>query len=367
MKVLCSRQLLVEALTNVSRAVSSKSTLAALEGILLKAQNGILSLTGYDMELAISTEIDAQVLEPGEIILCARLFLDMTRRMPSEEVSILTDEKMLTQIKGSLTEYTILGIPASEYPELPTVSQTVSFELPQPLLKNMIQQTLFAVATTDSKPVHTGSKFDLQNKQISLVSVDGYRLALRREQIGCSEPLSFIVPGKSLCEVAKLLKEEDLPVELNVAKRHIIFRIGNYHVTSRLLEGEFLDYKAAIPAGEKTIIKISTRELISAIDRASLLISDSIKSPLRLKFEGGIIKISCSTAIGKAYDELTCSQAGEDVEIGFNSRYMLDALKASEGDEIQLIINGPLSPIKLEPIEGDAFTFLVLPVRLKAE
>ena len=177
----------------------------------------------------------------------------------------------------------------------------------------------------------------------------------------------FIVPGKSLSEVAKLLKEEDADVELTVSKRHIIFQIGSYHVVSRLLEGEFLDYKAAIPNGSQTTVRINTRELIGSIDRSSLLISDNIKSPLRLYFQEGMIRISCSTAIGKAYDEIPCKQEGADVEIGFNSRYMLDALKASEGDEIQLILNGPLSPLKLTPVEGDSFTCLVLPVRLKSE
>ncbi len=367
MKVICEKQRLVDAAANVSRAVSAKNTLAALEGVLLRAHGNCLSLTGYDLELAISTDIPAEVIEQGEIVLSARLFLDMIRRMPSEEVSIHSDEKLLTIIKGQMTEYTILGIPASEYPELPAVAQAEMLELSQSVLKNMITQTLFAIAISDSKPVHTGSLFDIQDGEMNVVSVDGYRLALRREKINYEKALSFIVPGKSLSEVAKLLRDEENEIEVNVSKRHIIFRIGNYHVVSRLLEGEFLDYKAAIPTGGQTSIRISTREFISAIDRAALLISDNIKSPLRLRFEDGLIKISCSTAIGKAYDEIGCSQSGDNVEIGFNSRYMLDALKASEGDEIQLVMNGPLSPIKLMPLEGDSFTFLVLPVRLKSE
>ncbi|WP_101553135.1 DNA polymerase III subunit beta [Anaerotruncus massiliensis (ex Togo et al. 2019)] len=367
MNVICDKQLLVEAVGNVSRAVSAKNTLAALEGVLLRAQDGRLYLTGYDLELAISTAIEAKVLASGEIVLSARIFLDMIRRMPSETISITSDEKMLTLIKGSLTEYTILGIPASEYPELPAVNQTTEISLPQAALKNMINQTLFAVAVSDSKPVHTGSLFDIKGGELNVVSVDGYRLALRREKVAFDSDFSFIVPGKSLSEVAKLLRDEEGDIEIAVSKRHIIFKAGSYNVISRLLEGEFLDYRAAIPAGGQTTVKISTRELIAAIDRASLLISDNIKSPLRLKFEGGVIKISCSTAIGKAYDEITCQQTGDDVEIGFNSRYMLDALKASECDEIQLLINGALSPIKLVPLEGDSFTFLVLPVRLKSE
>ncbi len=246
MHVICNKQLLVEAVSNVSRAVSSRNTLAALEGILLKTAAGTISLTGYDLELAITTEIEADIREQGEIVLPAKLFLDMIRRMPSEQVSIKTDEKMLTIIKGDVTEYTILGIPASEFPELPSISQTTGLNLPQRILKNMIGQTLFAVSTSDSKPVHTGSLFDIRGGELYVVSVDGYRLAMRKEPTGYQEDLMFIVPGKSLSEVAKLLKEEDADVELTVSKRHIIFQIGSYHVVSRLLEGEFLDYPKRI-------------------------------------------------------------------------------------------------------------------------
>lgn len=367
MNITCNRQTLVEAVANVSRAVSAKNTLAALEGILMKAQNGRLHLTGYDLELAISTSIEATTSEEGEIILTARLLLDMIRRIQSEEISIVSDDKMLTVIKGEVTEYTILGIPASEFPELPSVTETAAVKIRQDTLKNMITQTLFAIATTDSKPVHTGSLFDIKNKKLNVVSVDGYRLAMRSEPIDFSYDFSFIVPGKSLSEVAKLLHENEEEIELSVSKRHIIFVIDNYQIISRLLEGEFLDYNAAIPAGGKTNIAVNTREFINAIDRTSLLISDSIKSPLRLKFENGLIKISCSTAIGKVYDEMVCDQNGDDLEIGFNGRYMLDALKSTESDEVALIMNGSLSPIKLVPMDGESFTFLVLPVRLKSE
>lgn len=367
MNIICDKQLLTEAVANVSRAVSSKNTLAALEGVLLQAHGNRLDLTGYDLELAISTSIDAQVAEEGEIVLTARIFLDMIRRMPSDTVSIVSDDKMLTQVKGSMTEYTILGIPAPEFPELPAVTQAVPVTLGKDTLKNMIDQTLFAVATNDAKPAHMGSLFEMKDGLLNVVAVDGYRLALRRENVASGEDLYFIVPGKSLQEVSKLIRDDEGDVALSVSKRHIIFEIGGYRIVSRLLEGDFLDYRAAIPEGGSTEIRISTKELISAIDRTSLLISDNIKSPLRLQFTDGLIRISCSTALGKAYDEISCRQEGDDVEIGFNSRYMVEALKASDCDELRLVLNGSLSPIKLMPLDGDAFVFLVLPVRLKTE
>lgn len=367
MKMKCNRQLLTEAVANVSRAVSPKNTLAALEGILLKAHGTALSLTCYDLELAISTSIDAQVEEEGDIILSAKIFLDMIRRMGSEDVEIACDEKYLTLIRGDVTEYTILGIPAADFPELPVVTDTTPIPIDKATLKEMISQTLFAVATNDAKPVHTGSLFESDASELRVVSVDGYRLALRREPVAAEAPFTFVVPGKSLSEVSKLIRDEEGEMSLHVSKRHIIFEIEGYRIVSRLLEGEFLDYKATIPEHAKTEVRVSVREIISAIDRASLLISDNIKSPLRLHFCGGTIKITCSTALGRAYDELACMQEGDDVEIGVNSRYLLDALKAGGGDEIRMALNGPLAPIKLLPVEGDSFVFLVLPVRLKSE
>ena len=331
MHVICNKQLLVEAVSNVSRAVSSRNTLAALEGILLKTAAGTISLTGYDLELAITTEIEADIREQGEIVLPAKLFLDMIRRMPSEQVSIKTDEKMLTIIKGDVTEYTILGIPASEFPELPSISQTTGLNLPQRILKNMIGQTLFAVSTSDSKPVHTGSLFDIRGGELYVVSVDGYRLAMRKEPTGYQEDLMFIVPGKSLSEVAKLLKEEDADVELTVSKRHIIFQIGSYHVVSRLLEGEYIDTDGLLGSiRNQFTVLTGVQELRKALDSASCVDSDG-KTCLR--FEGQRLTFRCesehgNTAVPLDVIPLTGMPQGE---YWYMSRQLLSCLKSLAG------------------------------------
>ena len=357
MKIQCQKSQLVEAVSNVQRAVSSKSTLAALEGILLKTTtNGDLKLCGYDLELGITTVIEAQVDEPGEVVLSARLFGDIVRRLPDETVTILVDEK----------------IPSSEYPELPSVEGASSIDLTSPILKSMIRQTLFAVADTDAKPVHTGTLFNIENGIIRLVSVDGYRLAMRTEMINLKfeeeDEIRFVVPGKTLSEVIKLLPDQDENVEILVGRRHIIFKIEKYSVISRLLEGEFLDYKAAIPAQFTTEVTVNTRNLINSVERVSLLITDRLKSPVRCIFsEDGEIKISCVTSIGKANDELSAQITGPEVEIGFNNRYLLDALRNADTDEVKVQLTGPVSPMKIVPTQGDSFLFLVLPVRLKQE
>lgn len=365
MKIVCQKALLVDAVSNVSRAVSSKSPIPALEGILIKASGDQVTLVGYDLEIGIITSVEADVKEAGEIVLTARLLLDIIRKIPSETISITCDEKQMCVIKGGVSEFTILGIPASDYPELPSVDENSSLVLKQGVLKSMIDQTLFAIATTDSKPVHTGSLFDVKKENITLVSVDGYRLALRKEPFIADQECSFIVPGKTLSEVSKLLKEEENEVCMVVSHKHIIFRIDGYNVISRLLEGDFLDYNAAIPKTEKTSIEVSTRLLIEGIERTSLLISDRLRSPLKLNMVDEKIKISCNTTMGKAYDEVDCKINGDGINMGFNNKYLLDALKASECDMVKLQINGPVSPMRVVPLEGESFLFLVLPVRVK--
>lgn len=366
MKITCNRQELVDAVSNVQRAVSSKSSLAALEGILLKTEEHSLELCGYDLELGITTTITASIEEPGEIVLSAKLFGDIVRRLPDDLVHLSVDEKLITNIVSGAAEFAIVGIPASEYPELPAVSGASTIELPTAVLKSMIRQTLFAVADTDSKPIHTGTLFDLKNGVLKLVSVDGYRLAVRTEQVNADEELNFVVPGKTLGEVLKLLPDEDQAVSIHVGRRHIIFEIARYQVISRLLDGEFLDYNAAIPAAHSTEVTVNTRSFINSVERVSLLITDRLKSPVRCIFADGEVKISCATSIGKANDEFSADIQGDSVEIGFNNRYLLDALRNSDTDEVRVQLSGPLSPMKVLPREGDSFLFLVLPVRLKS-
>jgi DNA polymerase-3 subunit beta len=367
MKFTCSRQQLNEAVLNVQRAVSTKSSVPALEGILLKAEENQITLCGYDLELGMTTNVEAQVEEKGSIILSARLFGDIVRRLPADSVYLAADTKNITVIKSGPADFSIVGIPAEEYPELPSVNGETSIKIAHNVLKSMIRQTIFAVAESDAKPIHTGTLFELEKNRIRLVSVDGYRLAMREETAQCGEELSFVVPGKTLSEVLKLLGDGEEELEILIGRRHIIFRIGKYCVISRLLEGEFLDYKAAIPGSSSTEILVGTRSFIDSVERVSLLITDRLKSPLRCVFEDNEIKVSCSTSIGRANDQLDAKISGNSVEMGFNNRYLLDALRNSEGDEVKIQLNGALSPMKILPREGDSFLFLVLPVRLKSE
>lgn len=367
MNIICNREEIVNAVSNVQKAVSTKSTMPVLEGILLNASKDKLSLCGYNLELGITTEITATVKTEGKIILGAKLFSEIIRKLPDDTIEINVNSNFVTNITSGHSKFSIVGISPSEYPELPKINNPEELKISSQVLKSMIRQTLFAIADNDTKPVHTGTLFTVMDRQINLVSVDGYRLAMRTESINSDSDLRFVVPGKTLYEILRLLPEDDTDTCISVASKHIIFKIGNYCVISRLLEGEFLDYKSAIPPSYKTSVRVKTRQLIESVERVSLLITDRLKSPVRCIFSEEKVKLSCSTTIGKANDEFKAPIDGDFLEIGFNNRYLLDALRNTESDEILLQMNGALSPTKVLPVEGESFLFLVLPVRLKSE
>lgn len=365
MKFTVNKNDITEAVSNIQRAVSSKTSIPALECILLTASESSLELCAYDLELGMTTVIPARVEEPGKAALTAKIFSDIVRKTPDETVTVTVDEKNMASIESGYSKFSIISTPAQEFPELPKLTDSTKLGLPSNVLKSMIRQTLFAVAESDAKPIHQGSLFHLENGILDVVSVDGYRLAKRSEPVEFKEDISFVAPGKTLGEILRLLKDTDDVVEISAGRRHILFHIENYTVISSLLEGEFLNYKAAIPPDSKTEVVVKTREVIESVERVSLLITDRLKSPVRCQFAEDEIKLLCTTAMGRASDQLTAEITGDDVEIGFNNRYLLDALRNTECDEVKIQLGGPLSPMKIVPKEGDSFLFLVLPVRLK--
>lgn len=367
MKFTVNKSDITEAVGNIQRAVSTKTSIPALEGILLGAGEEGLELCAYDLELGITTVIPAFVMEPGRAVLSAKLFSDIVRRTPAETITITVDEKNMATLESGYSRFSIIGIPAEEFPELPKLTDSTQFSMAGSVLKSMIRQTLFAIAESDAKPIHQGSLFNLENGMMDVVSVDGYRLAVRREPVEFSDSLDFVVPGKTLSEILKLIKETDDPVEISAGRRHILFKIDNYTVISSLLEGEFLNYKAAIPPESQTEVVLKTREAIDSVERVSLLITDRLKSPVRCLFNENEIKLNCTTSMGRASDQIDVEMTGQSVEIGFNNRYLLEALRNTECDEVKVQLGGPLSPMKVVPKEGDSFLFLVLPVRLKSE
>ena len=371
MKFTCSRTDLSNAVTNVQRAVATKSSIPSLEGILIKAENDRIMLTGYDLEVGIITSVEGRVEQTGSIILNAKILCDILRNTPDDLVSIECDDRLICKIKSGDSEFSIMGFSEADYPELPSVSGGFPIVIGGEILKDMIKKTIFAAAENDSKVIHTGIRFEVGSSNIRLVSVDGYKLAIRNEKIDYNgEEKVFVVPKKTLNEVIKLIGEECETVSMIVASRHILFECGKYVIVSRLLEGEFLSYKSAIPTTAKTQVRVNTRKLISSIERTSLIITERIKSYVRCIFDNESIRISSTTALGTANDRILADTEGERVEIGFNNKYLLDALKVCDTDEITLRLNGSTSPIIIVPDDDSSliyersFLFMVLPVRM---
>ena len=367
MKITCNTKLLATAVINVCRAVSLRSTISALEGILLVAENEKVILSGYDLEIGIKTKIDATVKQPGSIILNAKLLSDIVRKMPKEEISITSDDNNMVIISSGISKFSISAQSGSEFPQMPEFNDDDNIIINAGKLKKMIEQTLFAIAVSDSKPIHTGSLMECKNKTLTLVSVDGVRLALKKTNISYEGEKSIVIPGKTLSEIPKLITDLDQDIKISISNKNVIFEIEECTVISRLLEGNFLDYKSSIPQDHLTQVIISPKDLIDSIERTSLVIFDKLKAPIKLTIEENLIKFNCQSPTGNAYDELVCKISGEQFEIGFNSKIMLDALKVIDDENVRLLFNGPLSPMKIMPLDGDEFIFLILPVRLKSE
>ncbi len=368
MKFTCNTSVFAEACNIVQRGVPQKSTIPSTEGIFMLAKSGRLNLTGYDLEVGITTSIECSIEQEGSIVLNARLLCDILRRLPAASVTITVDSHSLCKIKSGESEFSLVGIPSNDYPELPAVSGGIPFVINQAMLRDMVKQTIFGVAVQDIKPVHKGIKFEVENNNLRLISCDGFRLAIRNEAIEyAGEDMTFVVPAKSLSEVVKLADDDEGTVSFTIGKKFILFEVGNYRIISRLLEGEFFNYRNAIPAESSTKARVNVKLILDAVERASLLITSKIKSPIRCVFDDNTIRISSATALGASTDRISASIEGKRVEIGFNNSYLTDCLKTVDVDEVLVELSSPVSPIIIKPIEGDNFIFLIIPMRLKNE
>lgn len=365
MKIICNTSILAEAALNVQKAVMTKTAMPILEGILFTTTDQGLKLTGYDLEIGIETVIEADIIEEGSVILNAKTFCDIIRHIPYDKVIFETDDKLQCKIYCGDIEYYMSGINPKDYPELPVIVNGKDIEVSQKVLKDMIKKTIFSVAVNDVRVIHKGIKFEIRPGEIRLVAIDSHRIAIRKEFINYNgEELSFVVPSKTMGETMKLIPDDDNFIKIGLGRRHILFEINGYTIISRLLEGEFMKYESIIPQNFNTVVRVKTKELIDSIERVSLIITDRFKAPLKMEFEENEIRMSTTTALGTANDKLEASIDGNDIEIGIQSRYILDALRASEEDEVMINMVNPLSPVCIVPTTGDSFLYLILPVRL---
>lgn len=367
MRFTCEKNMLVQGLNIAGRTVAQKSSLTVIEGILCKAGVG-LSLTGYNMETAITYDIDAEVSDPGQCILPAKLFGDIVRRLPEGPVTVVVDESFKVSIRAGYASFTISAESADDYPELPDVNTGRPIRIPQMKLKELISGTIFAVSENQGRPIHTGVKFEVTNDSITAVAVDGFRLARRtwHPEDPTNREMSFVVPAPGLKEVEKILIDDDADASFTLGPKHILFQVGKATLVCRLLEGEFLDWRRVVPTGCPIRLVANVGDLQSSVERVGLIVSEKYKSPVRCVFGSQVLQMRTNTTIGAAEDRCAIAGDGKELEIGFNVRYLIDALRAVPSEEVTLELTNGLSPIVLTPAEDKYdFAYMVLPVRIK--
>lgn len=368
MKFSCEKALLQSAIATASRAVAPKSSIPALEGLLLQADDQ-LTISGYNLKTGIRTKISADVTEGGELVLNARLFGDIIRRMPDDVVTFSSDAKQVVHLSCGDADFDILGLSAADYPELPEVEDNYAFSVQQKILRAMIEETAFAVSTNESRPIHTGALFEITDQGLTMVAVDGFRLALRREKLERIDggAFSFVAPGGALNEVKNICADTEDLTTVTLGKSHILFEVGDTELICRQLEGEFLDYSHAIPRKNPITVIADAKSLMESIDRVSVVISEKQKSPVRCLFDHDKVLLSAKTGNGEAKDVCRLSGDGGGLEIGFNNRYLMEALRYAPADTVKIELNTGVSPAIIVPTEGEEnFLYMVLPVRLKS-
>ena len=371
MKFVSDKKTLLSLILPAASASSNKSTLPALEGLLFTLKGEVLTVCGYDLEKGVRTIGTVVPMVDGAVIINAQKITSIIRNFPDCDICIESDNRNMVHITGGMSEFTIHGVTAEAFPNLPELGGENSFNISRTLMKEIINSTVFAVAQSEARPILTGELFMIENRTLTVVALDNFRLAMREEK-NCvfdnDNRFSFVVPGKALSDLAKLLDDSEEPLRVEFTAKYIIFKIDETVFFSRLLEGEYLDYKRALPTANKIFAKIDRAAFIESAERASLLVDEKLRTPLRCKFEDNSLNISCSTQYGTVNDNIKIKKEGEDIEIGFNNRYLLDALRACKDEYIMASMSTPLMSMIIEPAEKNPdsnYAYLVLPCKLK--
>lgn len=364
MKFSCNKDVLLEAILTTSRAASAKSAIPALEGLLLELENGSLSLTGYNLEIGIKTTVQVNDAEDGSIVINAGRLCEIVRKMPSGAIDIVIDDKNSASIKCGRTRMSIMCMSADEYPQVPQANNENGFVMPQKTLKSMITQTKYACSLSETKPVFMGCLFEILDNVLSVVGMDGMRIAVRQEPL-THDNIKFIVPSKSLDQLSRLLADDE-NVTISLEKNQVSFLFGKYTMISRLISGDFLDFHKYIKYENPLFVEINCSDMISTLERGMLVVSDKVKAPLRCEFSNDTLTLGCVTALGSYNDEINIKYSGEPFTIGLNTKLLLDAFKAAECADVKFIMTGKsVEPVLVVPKEGSEFTFLIMPMRLK--
>ena len=372
MKIVCYKDKLIKALNSVVKGVASKTTMPILEGILIQTNDNEIKLTTYDLEIGIEYIMDCEVQEQGSTVVNAVMFSEIVRKLPDTEIYISVNEKNLLEIECEGSLYKLATMNPDEFPELPKIEIENSIEVEQNTLKNMIRKTIFAVSTEESRPIFTGCLFEIDNNKLNVVAVDGFRLALRSIYLNKqTNNFKAVIPGKTLNEVNKIISDSFEPVKIGVAKNQALFEMDNCKIVTRILDGEFLNYKNVIPSNWETRMRVNKNSVQNSFERISLISASTVekekKYPVKVQVDIGKVVISCTNQTGDAKEELYVSTEGKNLEAGFNPKYFLDSLKAIDDEEVYIEFGTSISPCLIKSVENNDYTYMILPIRLKEE
>lgn len=366
MKFTCSQSALLKAVNMVSKAVSTKTTVPALKGILLQVRNNELIFTGSDLDFSVITRLDVVEAEDGDIIVSAKLFSDIIRKLPNAMVRAFSDEKNRLNISCLDSSFNIVGAPADEYPAVAVVDEAESFEINNKSFRSLISKTSFAASIDEKKGILVGCLVKIEEGFIEMAALDGFRMAIAREETQAQCNVKVIVPARILNEMSKLLSEQEAAenVRISVEQKKIQVTAGDVRMISRLLEGEFIKYNDILPKMHKTRVIVSREEIQSSVERASLFVIEGKNNLIKLNINDNGIEITSRNDSGNVTDIVPAELEGDPLEIGFNSKYLMDVLKVINDEEISLEMTNSLSACMVKQVEGDSYQFLVLPVRL---
>jgi DNA polymerase III subunit beta len=376
MRFIIQRDSLLQSVQDVMKAVTSRTTIPILTGIKIVANEEGVTLTGSDSDISIESFIPkeeagneiVEIKQPGSIVLQARFFSEIVKKLPTDSVEIEVHNNLQTVIRSGRSEFNLNGLDADEYPHLPQISEEHLFKIPTDLLKGLIRQTVFSVSTSETRPILTGVNWKVENNELTCIATDSHRLALRKARLDADniENYNVVIPGKSLTELSKILDDSSDAVDIVITENQVLFKAKHLLFFSRLLEGNYPDTARLIPNESKTDVVVNTKEFLHAIDRASLLAREGRNNVVKFStIEGGAIEISSNTPeIGTVVEEIQSQSIdGEELKISFSAKYMMDALKALEGTEIQISFTGAMRPFVIRPLHDDSILQLILPVR----
>ena len=368
MKFTCSQQVLAKALNTVSKAVSNRTTLPILKGILIEAKSdGTLVLTASDLEISIQKKVEAIVEEEGSAVVMSKLFGDIIRKLPNEEISIEETEDNNIIIKTNSSEFTVLSLPVDEFPKIGDKEENVeTLSFNRDIFKDMVRKTAFAASIDESKGILVGILTEINEESVNMVSLDGFRLALSKEEMNSNGQCKFIISAKIMNEISKIVSDDDSDSDINISlgQKKAVFTVGSTEVVLRLMEGEFIKYRDIIPSDGTIKVIIGKDILLESIERASLLAKEGKNNLIKMTIKNNLLTVTSRSEEGNVKEEIIMEKTGDDLEIGFNSKFVMDVLKVIDDEEILMVFKTGTSPCVVRPVEGDAYEYLILPVRI---